>query len=176
MGIAMAARSEFVDCTYPLGERLKLYDPTKPPSEQPKNDATDPARAVPQGFIDAMTVRHEVFVDEQGVPANNELDEDDARSFHGTAYASVPAKQSSPEPGPQDEKLDNKRRKSASTKLPIGTIRLVPPPHHAHPNGKWDTDVQKSTESYVQLGACKLTICFECRKTLESTFPLGRNL
>lgn len=64
-----------MDLTAPLGERLKLYDVSKPPSEQSKNDATDPARAIPQGFIDAMTVRYEVFVDEQGVPADNELDE-----------------------------------------------------------------------------------------------------
>ena len=160
--MSLSTRSEFVDFIVPLRDRLKLYDTTKPPNDQPKNDATDPAKAIPQGFIDAMTVRQAVFVEEQGVPLENELDEDDSRSFHWTVYASVPAKHSSPESGPQDEKIDQKRRKSASTKMPIGTIRLVSPPHPPHASGKNETDVHKANESYLKLG--RLAVIKEFRK------------
>lgn len=141
---------------------MKLYEPSKVPTDQPKNDAADSTRAIPQGFIDAMIVRHSVFVEEQGVPLENELDEDDKRSFHWTAYASVPIKQRSPHMKPQDEKMDANRRSSTSTKMPIGTIRLVPPPHSAHPHGKHHTDVHKDNEAYVKLG--RLAVIKEFRK------------
>jgi len=36
----------------------------------------------PKTFIDAMKVREQVFVDEQGVPLENEIDSDDHRSCH----------------------------------------------------------------------------------------------
>ena len=162
--MSVSTRSEFVDFIIPLRDRLKLYDPTKPPTDQPKNDAADATRAIPQGFIDAMKVRQEVFVEEQGVPLENELDEDDPRSFHWTAYASVPVKQTSPEVKPQDTKTNNGKRgsNSTSTKIPIGTIRLVPPPHDAHPNGKFYTDVHKDNECYVKLG--RLAVIKEFRK------------
>ena len=141
---------------------MRLYDPTKPPSQQSKNDATDVTKAIPQGFIDAMTVREEVFVKEQGVPLESEFDEDDPLSFHWVAYASIPVKQTSPELKPQDEKMDGTRRASTSTKIPIGTIRLVPPPHSSHPNGKNETAMHKSNESYVKLG--RLAVIKEFRK------------
>lgn len=153
--MSMSSRSEFVDFIVPLKDRLKLYDPTKLPTDQPKNDAADPARAAPQGFIDAMIVRKEVFVDEQGVPLENELDEDDARSFHWTAYASVPVKNGDEE--------DPTRRGSASTKMPIGTIRLVLPPHGPHPNGSYSSDVHTDNEVYVKLG--RLAVSKPFRKT-----------
>lgn len=160
--MAMSTRSEFIDFIVPLRERLKLYDATRPPTDQPKNEATDPAKGIPQGFIDAMIVREEVFVKEQGVPLENELDEEDPRSFHWTAYASIPVKVQSPDLKPHDEKMDTKRRKSASTKIPVGTIRLVPPPHAEHPNGHQETDVHKVNETYVKLG--RLAVIKEFRK------------
>ena len=160
--MSVSTRSEFVDFIVPLRDRLKLFDSSRPATDQPKNDATDPARAIPQGFIDAMTVRQEVFCGEQQVPMENELDEDDQRSFHWTAYASIPVKSNSPDRKPHDNQADAGRRISASTKVPIGTIRLVPPPHHAHPNGKYTTDVQKDNESYVKLG--RLAVIKEFRK------------
>ncbi len=52
---------------------------------------------------DAYSVRHEVFVVEQGVPADVELDDDDAVSVHAVAY------------GPNNE--------------PLGTGRLLPDGH-----------------------------------------------
>ena len=75
--MSVSTRSEFVDFIVPLKERLKLYDPAKPPTDQPKNDASDPTKAIPQGFVDAMIVREEVYVKEQNVQLENELDEDD---------------------------------------------------------------------------------------------------
>ena len=149
------SRSEFVDLITPLKDKLKLYDPTRSPTDQPKNDAVDPARAIPQGFIDAMIVRETVYVHEQGVPLENELDEDDPRSFHWTAYASVPNKSNG-------STSDDVRKGSGSTKMPIGTIRLVLPPHGLHPNGSHYTDVHKDNESYVKLG--RLAVIKEFRK------------
>ena len=160
--MSVSTRSEFVDFIVPLKERLKLYDPAKPPTDQPKNDASDPTKAIPQGFVDAMIVREEVYVKEQNVQLENELDEDDPVSYHWTAYASIPVKQASPDLQPQDANSSNGKRGSTSTKIPIGTIRLVPPPHNAHPNGKHYTDVHNETESYVKLG--RLAVIKEFRK------------
>lgn len=50
------------------------YDRKLPSSEQPEN--------IPQTFLDAMEVREQVFVHEQGVPLDNEFDADDARACH----------------------------------------------------------------------------------------------
>jgi predicted GNAT family N-acyltransferase len=158
--MSTSTRSEFIDLVNPLLGRVKLYDPTKPPGDQPKNDAADPAKAIPQGFIDAMIVREAVFVKEQGVPLENELDEDDGRSYHWTAYASVPVKSSD---GRQDGQPEDSKRGINSTKMPIGTIRLVLGPHPPHPNGKYYTDVHKDNEMYVKLG--RLAVIKEFRKT-----------
>ncbi|KAI7118167.1 hypothetical protein KC324_g18770, partial [Hortaea werneckii] len=45
-GMAMSTRSEFVDAVVPLFERLNLYDRTRPPYDQPQNDAADPTKRV----------------------------------------------------------------------------------------------------------------------------------
>lgn len=168
--MSVSTRSEFVDFIMPLHERLKLYDRTKKPHDQAKNDAADKTKAIPQGFIDAMTVREEVFVEEQKVPLENELDDDDQRSFHWVAYASIPMKQSA------EATADPNRRASTSTKIPIGTIRLVPPPHPPHPepntHHKIDalntgerrdsTVVHDGKEAYIKLG--RLAVIPEFRK------------
>jgi predicted GNAT family N-acyltransferase len=79
-----------------------------------------------------MSVREQVFVHEQGVPLENELDFDDRRCYTWTAYASVPGHIK-----PVPEGGHPLRKQSTSTKLPIGTIRLIPPPNtttHAFEN------------------------------------------
>jgi hypothetical protein len=53
---------------------LSAYDRKKSPFEQPSS--------IPKTFIDAMEVREQVFVQEQGVPLENEFDSDDARACH----------------------------------------------------------------------------------------------
>ncbi|KAM0330727.1 hypothetical protein ACHAQA_003679 [Verticillium albo-atrum] len=93
------------------------------------HDAQPPS--IPKAFSDAMEVRTAVFIDEQHVPAENEFDADDARCCHWVVYASV-------NKVVQDEVLDDKGnvttpRRSSTRSVPIGTIRLVPFPHAAHP-------------------------------------------
>ena len=163
--MAVSTRSDFVDFIVPLRERMKLYDRSRPPTDQPRNDAVDRARAIPRGFIDAMIVREAVYVQEQDIRLDDEFDDDDPISFHWVAYASIPAtariNAGSPSLGPQDEKIESS--KPACTKVPIGTIRLVPgSSKDPHPNGKLETDVHKNNESYVKLG--RLAVIKEFRK------------
>ncbi|TGZ84670.1 hypothetical protein EX30DRAFT_360683 [Ascodesmis nigricans] len=63
-------------------------------------------------FQDAMLVRTEVFVEEQKVPAENELDSDDKTSWHFVAYTSS---------------------SSSNIPIPIATARIVLPPYDPHP-------------------------------------------
>lgn len=53
---------------------LDGYKRKLPFSEQPDS--------IPKTFLDAMEVREEVFVKEQGVPLDNEFDSDDSRACH----------------------------------------------------------------------------------------------
>lgn len=123
------------------------YQRDKLPSEQ------DPSK-VPTEFIDAMAVRKAVYVDEQGVPLENEFDRDDARALHWVIYSSV---QQIVEHEVRDIITDSIVRMSSSsfpllihqtkekpffspgpkhgvtTTIALGTIRLVPFPHPPHP-------------------------------------------
>lgn len=95
-----------------------------------------------------MSIREAVFVREQGVPLENELDPDDARSFHWVVYASVGTSgHTSPPSGITRHRKNSSassgkalmdeegRRKSESTasRVAVGCIRVVPPPHPPHP-------------------------------------------
>ncbi|EON96987.1 putative acyl- n-acyltransferase protein [Phaeoacremonium minimum UCRPA7] len=103
---------------------LTGYDRTLPPAQQPSH--------VPKGFLDAMEVREAVFVQEQGVPLEFELDEDDPRSCHWVVYASV---NQTAEPEVRDPQTGDvvRPRRSVTRTQPIGTVRLVPFPHPPHP-------------------------------------------
>lgn len=90
---------------------ITLYDRSLNPSAQPAS--------VPRIFMDAMAVREAVFVREQGVAAENELDDDDARSCHWVVYANTGTGTS--------ETI------TTMPSEPIGTLRLVPFPHPPHP-------------------------------------------
>lgn len=117
--------TEFMSTLSPLKEKLDGYDNTKPCSKQ-----TIPISHL---FCEAMAVREEVY-GEQGVPLEAEFDEDDARSWHFIAYASVATTTSRP---PRDMRADapstpadDARRSSASaSRMAVATIRLIPPPH-----------------------------------------------
>ncbi|KAF2194632.1 hypothetical protein K469DRAFT_706110 [Zopfia rhizophila CBS 207.26] len=120
--------TEFLSMLSPPWEALKDYDNTKPHNEQPAS--------VPQIFRDALSVREEVY-GQQGVPLDAEVDEDDKRSWHWVVYASVASTSSPP---PEDlsngtnatsaSKAEEERRRSATAqRVPVGTIRLIPPPH-----------------------------------------------
>lgn len=122
--------TQFVALVPPPGDALKDYDPTLPPTKQKPT--------IPKGFIDAMIIREEVYVQEQHVPLANELDDDDARSWHWVAYASVGTTSGSKsEPGDSltadKNEQEAKARESSATQMPVATLRLVPPPQPPHP-------------------------------------------
>lgn len=151
--------SDFINQVLPPGSKIAQYDRSKQSSQQPSD--------VPHAFIEAMSVREEVFVKEQKVPLENELDDDDQRSFHWIAYASVGAPKS-PEPKPVDAPIteditDAERRKSTGSKLAIGTIRIVPWPHPEpglhhdietgdNTKGRETSKMYDGKEAYVKLG------------------------
>ncbi|KAL6236845.1 hypothetical protein BDW75DRAFT_205840 [Aspergillus navahoensis] len=97
----------------PPGANQKLILPTR----------TIPSpTANPPVFNDALAVRFEVFVDEQKCSPEFEIDEDDSRSWHWVIYDTEAAN-----PGSQEAGIEPK-----TIKLPVGTLRLVPPPHASH--------------------------------------------
>ncbi|KAK5097345.1 hypothetical protein LTR70_002609 [Exophiala xenobiotica] len=89
-----------------------------PADPHPKN--------APQIFLDAMEVRIKVFCDEQKCAVEPELDVDDPKSWSWVAY---------------QQSLGSKVR------VPVSTLRIVPPPHPPHPNSFHDPD----EEPYMKL-------------------------
>ncbi|KAI9781566.1 MAG: hypothetical protein M1816_002238 [Peltula sp. TS41687] len=110
-----APPTEFIGFLPAPGESILTYNHALPPSAQPDE--------VPRDFVAAMTVRRAVFVDEQHVAPENELDADDHRSFHWVLYVSV-----------SHMTRDGSRKGSETSKIPAATMRLVPPPHAPHPS------------------------------------------
>ena len=101
----------------------------EPPGDivAPNGFPADPRpKGVPKVFSDAMDVRIKVFCDEQKCGLEPELDEDDPRSWHFVVYET----------------------KDTGDDEPVSVIRIVPPPHAAHPNGYENPD----EEPYVKLG------------------------
>ncbi|KAE8848672.1 hypothetical protein PTNB73_05570 [Pyrenophora teres f. teres] len=149
--------TEFVNTVCPLKTALDGYDNRLPCSMQTIH--------VPPNFADAMTVREEVY-GEQGVSLEAEFDQDDARSWHWIAYASVATHTTSPpktlrRSDSGNTPADDVRRASATaTRVPVATIRLIPPPHGR--NKYIDTDKhadadppggeQHPAEPYIKLG------------------------
>ncbi|KAI9721209.1 MAG: hypothetical protein M1812_002370 [Candelaria pacifica] len=109
--------TEFISFLPPPGDALANYNRILSFSDQPPE--------VPSIFKEAMSIREEVFVDEQHVPLVDEFDADDARSCHWVVYASV----SNSQRGESGEG----RKSSETARMPVGTVRLVPPPHPPHP-------------------------------------------
>jgi predicted GNAT family N-acyltransferase len=87
--------------------------------------------SVSDTFLDAMDVRNEVFVKEQGVPAEFEYDKDDGRCCHWVVYASVNTTDMLEVQDTDGAVIQPKR--STTRSVAIGTIRLVPFPHPPHP-------------------------------------------
>ena len=104
---------------------LTTWSPHLPSSQQ------NPA-SLPRTFLDAMSVREEVYVKEQDVPQEFEFDEDDTRAAHWVIYASI---NQTLEPALTDPSTGEvlRPRRSESRSVPIGTVRLVPFPHPPHP-------------------------------------------
>ncbi|KAI0484249.1 acetyltransferase [Xylariaceae sp. FL0804] len=113
----------FIKLLEPALARLDGYDKALPHDQQPAH--------IPPTFTDAMAVREAVFVGEQGVPLEYEHDADDARSCHWVLYASV---NRVVEPEQLDESGNVVRpRRSETSSVPVGTLRIVPFPHPPHP-------------------------------------------
>jgi predicted GNAT family N-acyltransferase len=154
--------TEFMSMLSPPKEKVDGYDNTKPCSRQTIN--------VPALFRDAMSVREEVY-GEQGVPLEAEFDEDDARSWHWVAYASVASTSAPPKSmrtdSPNTPAEDARRASASASRMPVATIRLIPPPHgpnkyledtnkadkhgDADPPSE-DVDSTHPAEPYVKLG------------------------
>ncbi|AEO62046.1 hypothetical protein MYCTH_2312964 [Thermothelomyces thermophilus ATCC 42464] len=112
---------------------ISLLEPTPlaweralPPEEQPN------AASIPRTFLDAMTVRSQVFVQEQNIPQSNEFDSDDPRCAHWVIYASVNKTITPAVTDPSTGEVVRPRQ-SETQSVPIGTVRLVPFPHPHHP-------------------------------------------
>ncbi|KAH7080853.1 hypothetical protein FB567DRAFT_449043 [Paraphoma chrysanthemicola] len=151
--------TEFMSMLPPPKEKLDGYDNTKPYRRQ--------TITVPPLFADAMSVREAVY-GEQGVPLEAEFDEDDARSWHWIAYASVASTSAPPKDlrvdSPKSSGDDSRRSSAAASRLPVATIRLVPPPHgpnkyvhHSQGDKHGDADPPEGepahpAEPYVKLG------------------------
>lgn len=177
-GLSSAAANgatEFMSTLPPPKGDVEAWDNTKPWNQQTANN-------IPLIFKDAMSVREEVF-GEQDIPLEAEFDEDDARSWHWVAYASVGASASSPPKGvlarsdSGNSPADDARRASATAqRTPVGTIRLIPPPHGpnkyieekpvAHPDD--DTPNTEATihtdEPYIKLGRLAVVGAFRKNK------------
>jgi predicted GNAT family N-acyltransferase len=78
--------SNFVTHVAPMGTALLSFNRSLSATEQSKPNS------IPQAFMDAMAVREVVFVDEQHVPWDRELDSEDANCHHFVAYANVAVK------------------------------------------------------------------------------------
>lgn len=114
--------TEFFAMLPPPGKAaLSNYIRSKPNDEQPDS--------VPSVFREAMSVREAVFVHEQNIPLENELDDDDARCWHWVTYVSVGASSSN---AADSDTGKRGRVGSTASRMAAATIRLVPPPHSAH--------------------------------------------
>lgn len=94
----------------PPGTSIASYDRRAPYTSQ--------VESIPSVFLDAMSIREEVFVKEQKVPLENELDADDARSWHWVTFASVGSSKS------VASSSSNLKRGSTASRVPVGTVRL----------------------------------------------------
>lgn len=183
------AGTEFINLLSPLKGALDGYDNTLPCSKQSIN--------VPQTFQDAMAVREEVY-GEQGVPLEAEFDDDDARSWHWVAYASVATSSGSPPKnmrahGPNTPADDARRASATASRVPVATIRLIPPPHgpnkyveehnqvDRHPDAEPPDESERkhTSEPYVKLG--RLAVLTPYRKLglskllINAVFDFARN-
>ncbi|KAL5115700.1 hypothetical protein ACEQ8H_006412 [Pleosporales sp. CAS-2024a] len=136
--------TEFLCMLAPPKDKVDGYDRTKPCRAQPIS--------VPPLFRDAMTVREDVY-GEQGIPLEAEFDDDDARSWHWIAYASVATTSMPPKylrsDSPNTPADDARRASASAARMPVATVRLIPPPHG--PNTYLDS-AGRHPEPYVKLG------------------------
>jgi predicted GNAT family N-acyltransferase len=145
---------EFISFLPPPGAHISNYNRSLLPNDQPDS--------IPRLFLDAMAVREAVFVHEQGVQLDRELDADDPRAYHWIAYASVSRRGSNDAASSTTtttaDPPEGRRESESSTaiRVPVGTIRLLPPfdPHadNSHTAQIAPHPSVAVAESYVLLG------------------------
>lgn len=132
-----------------------------------------------------MSVRHSVYVEEQSVPLANEVDADDAQSYHWVVYASVGT------PAGEDPDGGAAGRKSSSAaRLPVGTVRLVLPPHVHHEDGNEHPDMsgagegqdaeklgclRRGNEPYVRMGRLAVLKPYRSKSAIRARRGIGAN-
>ncbi|KAI9681099.1 MAG: hypothetical protein M1817_002381 [Caeruleum heppii] len=134
----MSSSTEFISFLPPPGPSVLSYTRA---SSRPTSPGSTHPHVIPSTFLDAMSVRETVYVKEQKIPFEDELDADDVRSFHWVVYASVSSSSSNStttakvnHSSSSSPSTNSKGRKGSETAaLAVGTIRLVPPPHPPHP-------------------------------------------
>lgn len=126
-----------------------------------------------------MEVREEVYVKEQNCSLENEVDNDDAKSFHWVVYASV-GTTSSPPPSSNTAatggaKGDERRvSESTASRVPVGTIRLVPPPHAPHAGAEPPSPSTQATDVDPSRSDSKTPSPNSFREPKEPYIKLGR--
>ncbi|KAL2014867.1 hypothetical protein VTN00DRAFT_2392 [Thermoascus crustaceus] len=116
---------------------LRQQPPPGPSTKLTYPTPSNPSPATNPPFLtDALRVRHTVFVAEQGCDPTNEIDSDDGRSWHWVLYTSSSSKgdnQQGQNLGEEEEEEEEEEaEKEMEDRIPIGVIRLVPPPHAPH--------------------------------------------
>ncbi|RMJ28977.1 hypothetical protein PHISP_00188 [Aspergillus sp. HF37] len=81
----------------------------------------------PATFNDAFAVRRRVFIEEQNIAAEAEIDDDDARSWQWVLYTAKPDTN-----GTQAQANGSDCCSSNPAPEPVAVVRLVPPPHPPH--------------------------------------------
>ena len=76
-----------------------------------RNRSASSSPTIPQIFRDALSIRLAVFVEEQHVPLDNEIDVEDALSWHWVLYA----------------RKEGEEEEEEEEDIPAATVRLVPP-------------------------------------------------
>ncbi|KAI5289599.1 hypothetical protein KEM54_003604 [Ascosphaera aggregata] len=129
---------------------------TRPTPEDPNPSSN------PQIFNDAMSIRTTVFIDEQHCDPYSELDDDDSRSWHWVFYDENEENGTTTGngDGPDvDVDVDTPSFQVAKTsnKIPVGVLRLVPPPHEPHAIENARIGIFKEpTTPYIKLGRVAL--------------------
>ncbi|KAI0124862.1 acetyltransferase [Xylariales sp. AK1849] len=144
--------------------KLDGYDRSKPHDQQ--------VASIPSVFCEAMEVREAVFVKEQGWSLEDEHDSDDARSCHWVAYASVNRVIDHEQVDHSTGQVVRPRRSETRTQ-PIGTLRIVPFPHPAHPQdgGRYAANMVPQSEDLGSQGGADLTASQEARES--APMPYG---
>ena len=130
-----------------------------PPGRSVLNTPGSLSTNPPDLFLYASSVRVAVFIHEQHCSIENEIDSDDARSWHWICFAS--RNERDVVASKEGLKEHTERESEEEEKIPVGTVRLVPVGSHsiessAEPNVEGPshdpTMMWNGREPYVKIG------------------------